>query len=304
MCRRPTCVSAGITSRGSATSLRSCEEISVEIPGPPRATLRLARSMLGESHAATLAPQVGAATTPAMGYAHAQFATATPGGQVSYMPVAAPSVSAPMALGMLSNGLNMNGGPNASAGYMSGGGLPRGELQPQVIANGPMVGNPALPATSLASGVAAAVLAQPQGASALGTMMQAGVPAGGPPPSLVNQAQLNAGQLTAQQGAGGGTGQQMNLPIQQEMELELQLRGSLLVQQQRRIVQLEEELSKSWTEVRAARARGRPHLRVPRLRSSRGPDPRPAPRRALVARAPARAAEVTCADFRAREEAR
>ena len=40
-----------------------------------------------------------------------------------------------------------------------------------------------------------------------------------------------------------------SLSAQAELELELSLRGSLLVQQQRRIVQLEDELQRAWTEI-------------------------------------------------------
>lgn len=48
-------------------------------------------------------------------------------------------------------------------------------------------------------------------------------------------------------GAGGG-GHHM-APAHVELELELQLRGNLLVQQQRRIVQLEDELQKTWQQL-------------------------------------------------------
>jgi len=41
----------------------------------------------------------------------------------------------------------------------------------------------------------------------------------------------------------------MSLSAQAELELELSLRGSLLVQQQRRIVQLEDELQRAWAEI-------------------------------------------------------
>jgi len=41
----------------------------------------------------------------------------------------------------------------------------------------------------------------------------------------------------------------ISLSAQAELELELSLRGSLLVQQQRRIVQLEDELQRAWTEI-------------------------------------------------------
>jgi len=42
---------------------------------------------------------------------------------------------------------------------------------------------------------------------------------------------------------------QVSLSAQAELELELSLRGSLLVQQQRRIVQLEDELQRAWAEI-------------------------------------------------------
>ena len=41
----------------------------------------------------------------------------------------------------------------------------------------------------------------------------------------------------------------ISLSAQAELELELSLRGSLLVQQQRRIVQLEDELQRAWSEI-------------------------------------------------------
>lgn len=41
----------------------------------------------------------------------------------------------------------------------------------------------------------------------------------------------------------------ISLSAQAELELELSLRGSLLVQQQRRIVQLEDELQRAWAEI-------------------------------------------------------
>mmetsp|Transcript_2341 Transcript_2341/g.4860 ORF Transcript_2341/g.4860 Transcript_2341/m.4860 type:complete len:257 (-) Transcript_2341:916-1686(-) len=49
----------------------------------------------------------------------------------------------------------------------------------------------------------------------------------------------------------GGMGEQpsISLSAQAELELELSLRGSLLVQQQRRIVQLEDELQRAWAEI-------------------------------------------------------
>jgi SHAQKYF class myb-like DNA-binding protein len=45
------------------------------------------------------------------------------------------------------------------------------------------------------------------------------------------------------------------LSLQAELELELSLRGSLLVQQQRRIVQLEDELHRAWQEIEKLRAK-------------------------------------------------
>jgi len=52
-------------------------------------------------------------------------------------------------------------------------------------------------------------------------------------------------------GMGGQMAEQasISLSAQAELELELSLRGSLLVQQQRRIVQLEDELQRAWTEI-------------------------------------------------------
>ena len=47
----------------------------------------------------------------------------------------------------------------------------------------------------------------------------------------------------------------ISLSAQAELELELSLRGSLLVQQQRRIVQLEDELQRAWAEIERLRAK-------------------------------------------------
>ena len=45
------------------------------------------------------------------------------------------------------------------------------------------------------------------------------------------------------------------LSAQAELELELSLRGSLLVQQQRRIGQLEDELQRAWAEIERLRGK-------------------------------------------------
>lgn len=47
----------------------------------------------------------------------------------------------------------------------------------------------------------------------------------------------------------------ISLSAQAELELELSLRGSLLVQQQRRIVQLEDELQRAWAEIERLRGK-------------------------------------------------
>ena len=47
----------------------------------------------------------------------------------------------------------------------------------------------------------------------------------------------------------------VSLSAQAELELELSLRGSLLVQQQRRIVQLEDELQRAWSEIERLRSK-------------------------------------------------
>ena len=47
----------------------------------------------------------------------------------------------------------------------------------------------------------------------------------------------------------------ISLSAQAELELELSLRGSLLVQQQRRIVQLEDELQRAWAEIERLRTK-------------------------------------------------
>ena len=57
---------------------------------------------------------------------------------------------------------------------------------------------------------------------------------------------------TAQQGLETGP---ISLSAQAELELELSLRGSLLVQQQRRIVQLEDELQRAWAEIERLRTK-------------------------------------------------
>ena len=56
----------------------------------------------------------------------------------------------------------------------------------------------------------------------------------------------------APQGLEGGP---ISLSAQAELELELSLRGSLLVQQQRRIVQLEDELQRAWAEIERLRTK-------------------------------------------------
>jgi len=58
-------------------------------------------------------------------------------------------------------------------------------------------------------------------------------------------------QQPAPQGHPGAIPEQpsISLSAQAELELELSLRGSLLVQQQRRIVQLEDELQRAWAEI-------------------------------------------------------
>jgi SHAQKYF class myb-like DNA-binding protein len=52
---------------------------------------------------------------------------------------------------------------------------------------------------------------------------------------------------------GGIEHSSISLSAQAELELELSLRGSLLVQQQRRIVQLEDELQRAWSEIERLR---------------------------------------------------
>ena len=60
------------------------------------------------------------------------------------------------------------------------------------------------------------------------------------------------GAVQQQGGDGGGP---ISLSAQAELELELSLRGSLLVQQQRRIVQLEDELQRAWAEIERLRTK-------------------------------------------------
>lgn len=69
---------------------------------------------------------------------------------------------------------------------------------------------------------------------------------------------MNTQHASMCQVGGGGMGSQagqmseqpsISLSAQAELELELSLRGSLLVQQQRRIVQLEDELQRAWAEI-------------------------------------------------------
>ena len=54
---------------------------------------------------------------------------------------------------------------------------------------------------------------------------------------------------------GGLEQSSISLSAQAELELELSLRGSLLVQQQRRIVQLEDELQRAWSEIERLRTK-------------------------------------------------
>ena len=73
--------------------------------------------------------------------------------------------------------------------------------------------------------------------------------------AAVSAAMAMGGQVPGMAGMGGMPGAQMpeqasiSLSAQAELELELSLRGSLLVQQQRRIVQLEDELQRAWSEI-------------------------------------------------------
>jgi len=86
--------------------------------------------------------------------------------------------------------------------------------------------------------------------------MAGGMPAGmqaGMAASLLGEQSMSAQAAAA--AMGGQMGGQMpeqasiSLSAQAELELELSLRGSLLVQQQRRIVQLEDELQRAWAEI-------------------------------------------------------
>jgi hypothetical protein len=72
-----------------------------------------------------------------------------------------------------------------------------------------------------------------------------GMPGGGMPGAMV------PGAMGGMPGAAGQLPEQasISLSAQAELELELSLRGSLLVQQQRRIVQLEDELQRAWAEI-------------------------------------------------------
>jgi len=65
---------------------------------------------------------------------------------------------------------------------------------------------------------------------------------------------LEAVAAPTHQGLGQETGP-ISLSAQAELELELSLRGSLLVQQQRRIVQLEDELQRAWAEIERLRTK-------------------------------------------------
>ena len=66
---------------------------------------------------------------------------------------------------------------------------------------------------------------------------------------------LNAIAAQAQQAQQGLETGPISLSAQAELELELSLRGSLLVQQQRRIVQLEDELQRAWAEIERLRTK-------------------------------------------------
>jgi len=57
------------------------------------------------------------------------------------------------------------------------------------------------------------------------------------------------GMVAGGNNMGGHEQASISLSAQAELELELSLRGSLLVQQQRRIVQLEDELQRAWSEI-------------------------------------------------------
>ena len=65
----------------------------------------------------------------------------------------------------------------------------------------------------------------------------------------------NPGGQVPQGPPGDGGGGAISLSAQAELELELSLRGSLLVQQQRRIVQLEDELQRAWAEIERLRTK-------------------------------------------------
>ena len=77
---------------------------------------------------------------------------------------------------------------------------------------------------------------------------------GVPGTELAAMAQAAWGQMEGAAGPQGHPGTipeqpSISLSAQAELELELSLRGSLLVQQQRRIVQLEDELQRAWAEI-------------------------------------------------------
>ena len=156
-------------------------------------------------------------------------------------------------------------------------------MNPQGQAEGQQAGFCGVPGTELAAMAQAAwgqmdpgsAPACAGGAAGMGVGMGAGMP--GMPGGLLGDAGGGgmggmAGAAAAMGGAmgggmgnamGGGIGNPMghamggqmpeqasiSLSAQAELELELSLRGSLLVQQQRRIVQLEDELQRAWQEI-------------------------------------------------------
>ena len=80
------------------------------------------------------------------------------------------------------------------------------------------------------------------------------------PSQLANAAGMGGGMDGGGMGAPPpgqnlGEGGPISLSAQAELELELSLRGSLLVQQQRRIVQLEDELQRAWAEIERLRTK-------------------------------------------------
>jgi SHAQKYF class myb-like DNA-binding protein len=78
------------------------------------------------------------------------------------------------------------------------------------------------------------------------------------PSQLANAAGMGGGMDGSGMGAPPSQnleGGAISLSAQAELELELSLRGSLLVQQQRRIVQLEDELQRAWAEIERLRTK-------------------------------------------------